>query len=174
MKTEGELVLRGKRHDINGYHIRDRTWAEVRLEDPVDSPPVSWMGCTFDDDFAFNCCAIDHPDLNPIWKNHFDAPKNLLLGGWVWRDGEIVSVTSCRKITHYDEFLRPSSFEFVMTDAKSREYQVKGKIIAAAPWKTWWNIDTWMCLAEIECNGRKGTCDFQDLRWAKFMYAMGQ
>jgi hypothetical protein len=132
------------------------------------------MGCTFDDDFAFNCFAMDHPDLNPIWKDHFARPEKLLLGGWVWRDGELTQLASCRKITRYDELLRPESFEFLMKDAKGREYDVKGKVKAGAPWRAWWNIDTYMCLAEIECNGRKGHCDFQDIRWAKFIRACGR
>ena len=174
MKTKGEVVLRGKRYAVNGYHIRDRTWAEIRNEDPVDIPPVTWMGCTFDDDFAFNCFAMDHPDMDPIWKGKIAAPEKLLLGGWVWRDGELTPITSCRKITRYDEQLTPKSFAFLMKDAKGRDYEVKGTIVAGVQWRAWWNIDTRMCLAEIECNGRKGHCDFQDIRWANFFRACGR
>lgn len=87
MKTRGDVVLRGRHYEVDGYHIRDRSWGKVRLEEAVDMPPTTWMGCTFDDDFAFNCFAIDDPALDPIWKGRIEAPDKRLMGGWVWRDG---------------------------------------------------------------------------------------
>lgn len=107
-------------------------------------------------------------------RAYFETSQKLLLGGWVWRDGELTAVKSCRKITHYDELLRPTTFEFLMIDAKGREYDVKGTTTAGAQWRAWWNVDTFMSLAEIECNGRKGHCDFQDIRWAKIIRACGR
>jgi len=176
MRARGELYLRGKRYDIDSLTIRDRTWGEVRDENHARIPAVSWMACNVSDNLSFVVLALDHPDLNPVWKGCFDvAPDKVVLAGWIYRDGELCGVKSVRKITHYDELnWCPKSFEFEMTDAKDRRYHVKGKITAAAPYAPYLNIQTWMCLAPIQVNGVPGHCDFQDLQWTDFLNAMSR
>lgn len=167
MRTQGELWLRGKRFDVNGYTIRNRTWAEIRDEQHVNIPPVGWTACVIDENFAFCCTAHDHPDLNPVWKGRFQIPEDkLLLGGWLWRDGEVVGLKSIQKITHYrGETIVPESFEFVLIDSKDRRYDVKDKVTAACPFDIYVSHRTWLCLADVECNGRRAAqCDFQDMQ----------
>ncbi|MGE4432009.1 MAG: hypothetical protein AB7E05_14845 [Sphingobium sp.] len=174
MRAQGELFLRGQRFDIDCLTIRNRTWGEARDENHAPIPATTWMACTIDENFAFLVNALDHPDLDPVWKGHFDiAPDKVLLGGWVYRDGEVVGVKSIRKITRYDErSWVPQSFAFDLVDAKDRTYAVTGRITAASPYNVYLNINSYMCLADIEVNGRKGHCDFQDLQWTDFLNAM--
>ncbi|MEJ2459868.1 MAG: hypothetical protein P8Y58_17705 [Novosphingobium sp.] len=173
MRTQGEVVLRGKRFDVDGFNIRNRTWLEARDEAWVSVPATAWMACVIDENLSFCVNAIDHPDLDPFWKPYFDVPEDrLLLGGWLYRDGEVCGIKSIRKITHYDEeWLYPTSFAFTMYDDRDRRYDVKGKITAIMPYPMYMNLDALMCLSDIECNGRKGQCDFQDLRWTDLRYA---
>lgn len=176
MLAKGELYLRGKRFDVDALTIRDRTWGEVRDEKHASIPAVSWMAGRISDDFSFVVLAHDHPDLDPVWKGHFDLPaEKVLLAAWIWRDGEMCSATSIRKITRYDEInWCPRSFEFQMTDTKGREYDVKGKITAAAPYSPYLNIQSWMCLADMTVNGVQAHCDFQDLQWTDFLNAVSR
>ena len=174
MRAKGELYLRGKRFDVDALTIRNRTWGEVRDENHATIPAASWMAGRINDNFSFVVLALDHPDLNPPWKGHFDvSPDKVLLAGWLYRDGEMCGVKSTRKITHYDTTnWCPKSFEFEMVDSKDRQYAVKGKITAAAPYAPYLNIQSWMCLADMEVNGAKGHCDFQDLQWTDFLNAV--
>jgi hypothetical protein len=176
MRAEGEVTLRGKTYEVNTLTIRDRTWGEARDENHVPLPVTTWMACVVDENFAFLANALDHPDLDPIWKPHFDIdPDKVLLGGWVYRDGEIVPIKSVRKITRYEpQTFIPTSFEFEMIDQRDRRYDVAGEIVASAPYNIYLNINTHMCLANITVNGQSGHCDFQDLQWTDFLQAVSR
>jgi hypothetical protein len=174
MHVEGELLLRGKRYDVDGLTIRNRTWGEVRDENHAAIPATSWMACTINENFSFLINAMDHPDLDPVWKQDFDVSGDkVLLGGWLYRDGEVVGIKSIRKLTEYDQrSWIPKSCSFEMVDQKDRQYSVKCKITAAVPYNFYLNINAYMCLADIEVNGMKGQCDFQDIQWTDFLTAM--
>ena len=45
MKTEGWVTLGGTRHEVDGYTVRDRSWAEARTEDPMAVSPMSGSRC---------------------------------------------------------------------------------------------------------------------------------
>ena len=176
MRAEGELCLRGRSYEVNGLTMRNRTWGEARDESHVAIPATSWMACIVNADFAFLVNALDHPDLDPIWRPHFeiDADK-LLLGGWVYRYGDIVAIKSVRKITHYEAgTLIPTAFEFEMVDHLDRHYDVTGRITASSPYNLYLNINTHMCLADITVNGEPGHCDFQELQWTDFLQAVSR
>ena len=171
MKTDGELVLRGKKHRIDGYTTRDRSWGETRSELNQPFPSMTWMNAVFSDDFAIHCHCVDHPDLDPIWKDDFTVdPERLLFGGWVWRDGELTRVVSARKKTHYNlHTLNPDKFELEMVDAKGRKYECVGITHTAGQTNTWMNVNAPMCLTEWEMNGQKGWGDCQDIQWNDFV-----
>ena len=176
LKSSGELTLRGKQYKVNGYTVRDRSWGEARSEANAPIPATGWMTGVFGDDFAFNCNAIDHPDLNPLWKDGFDVkPEHTLIGGWVWIEGEIVPIASARKLTHYDRVtMYPKSFDLSLILANGRGLEITGKVIAACPFNPWINVYAPICMTEWTCNGRKGTGEVQDVQWNDFVSAYAE
>jgi hypothetical protein len=173
MKTKGELTLRGEHFTVNGYFVRDRSWGEARSERIMPIPVTSWMTGVFNDDFAFNCNALDHPDLNPVWKPYFDVkPENTLIGGWVWRNGELTAIRAAKKRVHYDlATMIPKSVDLTFTDAKDRTFEMHGTILSAAPFNCWMNVNAPICLTRWECNGLTGHGDTQDIQWNDFVQA---
>lgn len=171
MRAEGELTLRGKRHKVNGYCTRDRTWGEARPEQILPIPATTWMNCVFGDDYAFHCNAIDHPDLNPLWSGKFNvAPDKVLMGGWVWRDGELVKVTSAKKKVTYDRrTMIPKRIDLRMTDAKNRVYEAEGEIVNCGHLNVWMNVNAPFCLTRWKCDGKVGWGESQDIQWNDFV-----
>jgi hypothetical protein len=49
MRTQGQLVLRGQRHDVDSFNIRDRSWGELRPEGHNPAPPYNWVHGVFDE-----------------------------------------------------------------------------------------------------------------------------
>lgn len=176
MKTEGELLLRGQRHKVNGYTVRDRSWGEARSEAAAPIPVTGWMTGTFGDDFAFNCNALDHPELNPLWQDGFSiSPEQTLMGGWVWIDGEIVPIASVRKHTDYERTtLFPKVFELSLTLANGRTLELRGRVQCACPFNPWINVYAPICLTEWICNGRTGHGEVQDVQWTDFVHRYAQ
>ncbi|MET0660822.1 MAG: hypothetical protein ABW110_21995, partial [Steroidobacteraceae bacterium] len=176
MKTRGELTLRGKRYKVDGYTVRDRSWGEARSEATAPIPATGWMTGTFGDDFAFNCNAVDHPDLNPLWKGGFDVkPEQTLMAGWVWIGGEVVPIASVRKLTHYDRAtLYPTAFEFSVKLANGRTLEFTGKPLAVCPFNPWINVNAPICLTEWRCEGRTGYGEVQDVQWNDFVTRYAQ
>jgi len=171
MRVEGDLSLRGKRYRVDGFNIRDRSWGEARLEDPVPGPPAVWTTGTFDADFAFNVTSLNHPDLNPIWKSRFSIdPEKTLKFGWLIVDGAPVAAKSVRAVTHYDRAtLMADRMEMEVTDMRGRVFNIKGTVVAAAPLNTWLNLRVPICLTRWECNGRVGWGDIQEAQWTDFL-----
>lgn len=171
MRAEGELTLRGKRYKVNSYCTRDRSWGEARPEQILPIPALSWMNGIFSDDFAFHCNAIDHPDLNPLWAGKFDiSPDKVLMGGWVWRDGELTQVTSVKKKVTYDRrTMIPTHIELRMTDAKNRVYEAEGEIVNCGHLNVWMNVSAPFCLTRWTCNGKAGWGESQDMQWNDFV-----
>lgn len=173
MRARGEITLRGKRYDVDGYSIRDRSWGEARSEAINPVPALAWLNGIFGDDFAFSCMVADHPDLDPIWKGDIDFPaERTLLSGWVWRDGEITRMVSARKKTYYDRrTLIPERVEISFIDAKGRSYEASCVSVNAAPTNTWMNLHAPVFLARWTCNGREGWGESQDIYWNDFAQA---
>ncbi|MET0988868.1 MAG: hypothetical protein ABW034_26065 [Steroidobacteraceae bacterium] len=170
-KTKGELLLRGKRYQFNGYTIRDRSWGEARMEDQARIPGTTWMTGTFSEHFAFNCNAIDHPDGNPLWKDSFRITgDDALLGGWVWANGKISPIVKARKVIPRDRrTLFPTQVELAITTVDGGEYELQGKVKAACPFNPWMNCYTPICLVEWSCKGQVGWGEAQDIQWNDFV-----
>ena len=171
MKMEGELLLRGSRHRIDGYNVRDRSWGELRPEETQALPPMTWMTGTFGDDFAFNCNAFDHPELDPPWAAHFSLPADRAFNdGWVYVDGELLRVKYARKITHRDPATgQPQRHHIEMIDVRDRRYVIEGQITAGLPWAGWPNMITHLNLTRWTCNGREGWGDTQEVQWSDYV-----
>ncbi len=171
MHVSGELLLRGKSYDVDCFHIRDRSWGEARLEDPMPAPPATWTTGVFGEDFAFNLTAHDDPALNPIWKDSFDLPGDKSLKfGWLIVDGEPVTVAKTQNLTSYNSRnLVPDSIRMLVTDSRGREYDIRGEVVANSVISTWLNLRVPVCLTRWSCNGRTGWGDVQEVQWTDFV-----
>lgn len=173
MKVTGELSLRGNKYDIDCYHIRDRSWGEARLEDPMPAPPAIWATGVFDENFAFNLTAHDDPELNPIWRDKFDLPADKTLKfGWLIVDGEPVTVANAHVLTTYNRnTMIPTNIHMQVTDAKGREFDIHGEVVANCVIGTWLNLRVPVCMTRWTCNGRIGWGDSQGIQWTDFVQA---
>jgi hypothetical protein len=172
MHVGGELTLRGKTYKVDTHNVRDRTWGSSRSETAQPAPPVPWMTCAFNENFYFSIIAYDHPDLNPDWKELFDFPADKVLkSGWIYRDGELLTIQSCRKLTEHDpDTLFPTAVRLELVDDKGNEYTIKGTIIAASNWTAWLNCEVVLSLCRWEYDGLTGHGDFQEARWTDYIY----
>jgi hypothetical protein len=171
LKTSGQLTLRGKEYEVNGFSIRDRSWGQLRPETAMNLPPMTWMTGVFNEDFMFNCSAFDHPDADPEWKGHFDLPASAALkGGWIYKDGVVTEIKSIMKRTVHDpETLFPDTIEMEITDSAGAKYNIKGKITAACSWAAWPKFAFPVCLTRWECNGLVGYGDSQEAQWPDYV-----
>ncbi len=174
MKTDGEVTIRGKRHVVDGTHVRDRSWGEERPEMPRAIPPVTWMTGVFEDGFCFHATAVDSPSLDPVWKGHFPMEDdNTLRFGWVIVDGEQAAVVGCRKRTHYDSHFFPQSVDLEITDERGRTFRMKSEMVAGFCFNAWHNC-RWPIAGSswVREDGVKGWGDVQDGQWSDFLLAV--
>ena len=174
MRMEGEVRLRGKSYAVGGYNVRDRSWGELRLENPVAGSPIVWTTGVFGDDFAFNITGFDDPDLNPVWAGKLPTvggkPHKF---GWMIIDGKPVVVENARSVTTYDPVtLMPQSIE-IEVQVNGRTYDIRGMIKAGAPASPWMNNRAPICLARWECEGRVGWGDLQQVQGNDFLNVIG-
>lgn len=174
MKAEGTLTLRGKTYQVNSRTIRDRSWGTPRPEDNMPLPPVSWVNAAFGDDFFVNLIAFDHPDTNPVWKDHFDFSADMAFkAGWVYRDGKLQEIISCVKKTSHDaQTWLPTHVDMDLVLANGEALKVSGEMIAASHWSAWINSDVALCLAKWRCEGKTGYGDVQEARWNDHLYKL--
>jgi hypothetical protein len=173
MRIRGELLLRGKRYDVDCYNVRDRSWGKPRPEVSMSLPPVGWKTGVFGDDFSFNCTALDDYRLMPEWNGQFAVPEaQLLNGGWIYSDGEVCAITRCLKRTERDPVsLLPTRIAMTMTDSKQRQYQIKGEVLSASDWMAQ-PVLRWASVSvRWECNGRSAIGEEQEAQWGDFTRA---
>lgn len=173
MKYAGELTLRGKTYAVDCFNVRDRSWGELRPEESLRFPPLTWTTGCFGKDFAFNCSAFDHPDLNPVSLKDFPiSPEQAFNDGWIYRHGELVKIKSIRKLTLRDpETARPLTHDIHAIDVNGREYRIKGTVTAGLPYSFWPNCMTHLGLTRWECEGMTGWGDTQEVHWSDYMRA---
>lgn len=174
LSTEGEVTIRGKRYDVKGTHVRDRSWGENRSEEPRNVPPISWMTGVFDNGFCFHATAFDSPSLGPIWKDHFEmAEDKTLRFGWVIVDGKQAALISTRKITRYDSNFIPTGVEMEMTDEYGRTFTMSGKTQVAFVFNAWHNCRWPICGTRwTMADGTSGWGEVQDGQWTDFLLAV--
>lgn len=171
MLNEGELVIRGKRYDVNSRQTRDRSWGELRSEQPRNIPAMGWVTGTFDNGFCFHVTAFDSQDLDPIWKGLFDVPPDQNLRfGWVIVDGQQAAVVHCRKRTTYDRDLMPATMWLELHDEQGRIHTIEGQVVAGFPMHPWNNSRWPICLTRWRLNASvDGYGDIQDGHWGDFI-----
>jgi hypothetical protein len=173
MTVRGELMLQGTRYEVDCYNVRDRSWGKPRPEASMPMPPTGWMTAVFGEDFSFTCNAFDDYRLMPEWGGEFAiAEDKLLNGGWIYRDGEVVSVTRCIKRTERDpSTLFPTRIELEMTDATQETYHVTGTVLAASEWFVQ-PVLRWASVSvEWQCGNRVAFGEMQEAQWGDFTRA---
>jgi hypothetical protein len=173
MRTLGEVTLRGKTYEVNGTHVRDRSWGENRSEEPRNIPPITWMTGVFDDGFSFHATAFDSPSLDPIWKGLFEIKEeDTLRFGWVVVDGKQAALVGCRKRTTYDSFFFPTGVEMELHDEHGRTFRLKGETVSAFVFNAWPNCRWPICGTRWTMDGKSGWGDVQDGQWSDFLLAV--
>jgi hypothetical protein len=174
MRTRGEVVLRNRRHIVNGYTIRDRSWAEARPETPLDLAPVHWLTATFSDDFALHISGLEDPATAP-WGDRYQPrdPRSAgMARGWVWRDGELTAMHSFQIQTSWDFATGYQTGHVVdFVDAEGRSHRLTGEILGGCNWFVWSNFGSNINLCRWECDGRIGHGESQIGLWTDFVHA---
>jgi hypothetical protein len=164
LKTSGELVLRGKRYVIDGYHTRDRSWGDPRTEKKLDPAPAGWHVAVFSDELAFHDFSFESPELNPVLGARYPGYENgkNLLWGYVWKDGQMRGIK--HTLTHSEFGLRgigPTRVDLKITDETDEVHELKGIIKACVPFAFWPNLPCFFCLTEWSYRGMRGYGDTQ-------------
>lgn len=173
MKTSGTLLLRGKPYTVDGYTVRDRSWAEARTEDPAPLPAIHWQTMCFGEDFVVHVTGIEDP-RTASWRDRYEVDEGLtaMNRGWVWRDGELRTLASAAIRTTWDRAgMRQAAHEVEIVDDAGREYRITGEPRATCPWHTWSNVHMSIGLARWDCEGRVGHGDTQCAMWTDFVRA---
>jgi hypothetical protein len=175
MRTSGTVTFGGREYEVDGVTVRDRSWGQLRREVHAPVPPMAWMTGVFGDDLAFGTTAFDSPDTDPDWKGVLEIPGgDPTKGGWVLRDGELTPVVAAVKRTIRNaDTLFPEGIEMTITDAGGRDYELTGRVRAAANWRGWHNMDSVICLTEWTCDGRTGYGDTQDVLFHDYVRRFG-
>jgi hypothetical protein len=177
VRNAGDLVLRGKPYRIqNTYNVRDRSWGQLRPEGINPVPPYTWMTGTFTENFAFNCSAFDHPDLDPEWAGQIDWPADKVFNdGWIFKDDELIRAKSAKKITRRDPLTgRPLHHDIELIDENDRVYHIKGTTTAGLPWSGWPNMTCHLYLTRWQCEGLTGWGDTQECQWNDYVRKFSQ
>jgi hypothetical protein len=173
MHATGTLLLRGTRHAVDCYPVRDRSWGELRPEDHAAVPPYTWLTGTFGPDMAFNLGMHDDPASDPEWIGIMDAPKHIFKDGWVVVNGEQRRVVRATKATRRDRpGLRPVSHTIEFEDSAGEVYRMQGEVIAQTNWAGWSNMNTHLGLVRWNWSGRTGFGETQDVQWNDYVYLM--
>ena len=172
MQCKGHIILRGERHEVDCFSVRDRSFGEYRVEESVaDLPPVYWITGTFDETFSFCVVGMDDPEHDAFWKDEFAAPAGAALRfGWIIADGQKNAIRSASVRTEYDRhnlFVR--KMEILIVDMSGREFVVSGEVGAAAPYEAWMNVRVPIALTHWTCGDRKGVGEIQSLQYTDFI-----
>lgn len=178
MKNSGMLELNGEHHAIDGYFVRDRSWNQMRGEEPQLGPPYNWMTGVFGDDLAFHAAILDTtildaPQYGPDWFRVLDPDnaaktmrfdhqatgydRNLRAGYW-FQDGpapKVLRAARHRTIMGADGYT-PVAAEMVLTDETGEEHAISGRVLSFLPKMYGQNIVTNNAFMEWTYRGRVG------------------
>lgn len=174
MHCTGRITLRGEAHAVDCYSVRDRSFGEYRLEDPMGIPPNSWTTGAFGPDLSFTVVGMEDETLDPIWKGKFAIPPGSLLRfGWLVVDGEKCVVTQMNSKIDYDrEHLLPRAMYLKLTDEHGRVHEFHGRVRAATPLTAWLNVRCPICMIEWNYNGRIGHGEIQNVQFNDFLHLL--
>jgi hypothetical protein len=180
MRCTGELVLRGKRYEIDCHPPRDRSWRQSRTEQRGGrhDPPIAWTPMYFaDGELAFNQVGFESPDTDPAWRGLLEIPHGMPTHhfAWVCREGRLCEITDVRRrvIKQHPRLHFPLEQEIEATDANGVEYRFRGTATAAAPIPSWPNASTFDSVVRWEdAGGHVGHGPCQGVWYDAFQQAM--
>jgi len=177
MENEGVLLLRGEPFKISGNFVRDRSWSQLRGEDPQAGPPACWISGCFGNDLAFHVSLldtslIDIPEFGPQWLEHLDKKDVLsslkwesggvtadinLRGGW-WYDGKrFRRIISARKTTTLAaDGLNTRACTLELMDDAGERHVAHGTSITSLPKMYGQNLVVYLNQTRWEMDGRVG------------------
>ncbi|MGE4425418.1 MAG: tyrosine protein kinase [Solirubrobacteraceae bacterium] len=178
MHVTGELRVRGERWDVDCHAVRDRSWNQVRTEEPGGARPMAPLGWTpiyLGPDLAFNATSFEASDSDPAWKGIVDMPEGTdrkPVYAWVVRDGEPRHLTSVRREVHeYHPILLSAIRQTVEAeDEKGDTYRFSGEAIAACPAHSWPNIGFRDSVFRwTDDHGRVAHCTYQEIFYDQYV-----
>jgi hypothetical protein len=150
-RVTGELLLRGKRYDINCLGTMDHSWG-MRAE--RDNTNAAWFQAHFGDDLVIHAlAALDprKPDaVGPVWH------------GYVLKNGVVRGLVSGTGRTHR-EGPYVDAVEAVVTDEDGQTYAMRGTPINWGPWAPYPSVTYYQSLMRWEMNGRIAHGPYQEV-----------
>ena len=172
MRYTGVIALNGETIAVDNVAMRDRSWGEPRLEDPVQAPITTWASGYFADNrTAFNLIGFDDPTHGVEWQGIYDIPaEKTLMDGWYFRDGRFSKVISMSKRSERDTARRmaPGRVEVSFEDADGGRHRLIGEVRAACCVQNWPNIHVWLPLVRWDLDGAIGWGDCQEYLWTDY------
>lgn len=155
MKTNGTLVLNGKRYTIDGFHSRDRSWNEARSEALLKLPPISWAVGVVDENFAFHHLSFENPAYHPEWDGKLESPSPTCQWGYVWENGELHGVVASDQKTEVDpNTLAPLKVTSTLTATNGKTYSINGEADTITQIQCWPNMSGHFALMRWDIDGR--------------------
>jgi hypothetical protein len=170
MKTSGELMLRGRRFKIDGFHSRDHSWGEHRSEALQSIPPLSWLVGVVDESFAFHSLAFDSRRRHPEWAGLYPGidDKTNSLWGYVCDGRETIGVVRADQYTYRGENgVTPIGIDLVLHGSNGRSYEITGRLAAMTPLSPWPNMHAHFVLMKWQYGHRIGWGDVQEVMYGE-------
>lgn len=173
MHVEGELTLRGEKHRVDCYQIRDRSWQNLRAEDPMPVPPYDWLTVTQGADFALNLSLFDDLSVlgNPGGRIH--VPPTLLQDGWVQLGSELRRIVEVDKRTErHPVSFSPLRHVVSALDEKGQRYELAGDSLGGCTWNGWPNMLWHQNLMRWSLNGEPAWGESQEVHWHELVHLL--
>jgi hypothetical protein len=176
MHCTGELILHGERFDVDCHAVRDRSWNQVRTEEPGGarpSPPIGWSPAYFGEDLAFNVTSFESPDTEPAWDGLYEIPSGAPTAYYKWlvRDGQPLAITEVRRnVLEYHPVLGSAICqELELVDETGARHRFEGRALSVTPMHSWPNIGFSDSVHRWEDErGRVTHCTYQEIWWARY------
>lgn len=171
MRVTGSLVLGGRSLAVDCVQVRDRSWNNLRVEDPLPVPPYDWLTLATADGLAINLSLFDDLRvLGPV--NGIGVPAQVLQDGWVQRDGQALRVVEVSKRSERDPHtLAPTRHLLRAVDEAGGVWELDGEVVAGSNWNGWPNMIWHQGLLRWTCNGRPAWGESQEVHWQPFVSA---
>jgi hypothetical protein len=145
MHVTGEVVLRGTSYSVDCLHPRDRSWRQVRTEQPsMPMPPVGWSPMCFGEDLIFNQISFESADTDPAWTGVYEMPADRPTHhfAWLYVDGELTEITRVRRnvLERHPQLHAALRQEIEAHDTAGRVHNFSGTAIAMAAMPAWPNV----------------------------------
>jgi hypothetical protein len=179
MHVTGELTLHGRRHAVDCYAARDRSWRQVRVErrNAVPVPPVGWSPMYFGEDLIFNQISFEDPDTDPAWTGVYELPPGRPTHHFAWlvEDGETHEIVRVRRnvLEYHPEIYAAQRQEIEAEDERGRVHRFTGEAIAMATLPAWPNVSFHDSVYRWEDEqGRVAHATYQEIWFDRYQRAM--